>query len=77
MSEDSFPTSTSIKSILSPREQETLDLLIDGLTNKQIAIQLGICEKMVEKHLSHIYQKANTHCRAGAVVWALKSENNR
>ena len=62
---------------LSPREQEALDLLLDQLTNKQIALRLGISEKMVEKHLSHLYRKTNTRCRAGAVRWALKRKNNR
>jgi len=74
MNEESPPPISKLP--LSLREKETLDLLISGLTNKQIAIQLGISEKMVEKHLAHIYQKANTHCRAGAVAWALNQKNN-
>jgi len=61
---------------LSPREQETLDLVIEGLTNQQIAIRLGVSEKMVEKNLTHMYQKIGTRCRTGAVVWALEQRNN-
>ena len=63
------------KPILSHREQQALDLLIEGLTNGQIAARIGICEKTVEKILANLYRKANTHCRAGTVAWALKQKN--
>jgi len=61
------------KPILSLREQ--LDLLIEGLTNRQIAARIGICEKTVEKILAKLYRKANTHCRAGTVAWALRQKD--
>jgi len=50
-------------------------LLIEGLTNRQIAARIGICEKTVEKILANLYRKANTHSRAGTVAWALKQKN--
>jgi len=63
------------KPILSLREHQALDLLIEGLTNRQIAARIGICEKTVEKILANLYRKANTHSRAGTVAWALKQKN--
>ena len=72
MNEDS-PSNN--KQILSPREHQALDLLIEGLTNRQIAARIGICEKTVEKILAKLYQKANTHCRAGTVAWALRQKD--
>ena len=33
---------------LTPREREVLDLIVEGLANKQIAVRLGISEKTVE-----------------------------
>lgn len=39
------------------REQQVVQLLIQGMTNKAIAQQLGIVEDTVKKHLTHIYDK--------------------
>ena len=46
------------------REREIVDLLRRGLTNKQIAHQLGIMEETVKKHLQHIYDKFGVRRRA-------------
>ena len=54
-----------------PREQQVVNLLIQGLTNKQIARQIGVSEKWVEKLLTKIYRKTNTQCRAELVAWIL------
>jgi DNA-binding NarL/FixJ family response regulator len=39
------------------REQEILDLVRAGLTNKEIARRLGVVEDTVKKHLQHVYDK--------------------
>jgi len=46
------------------REQQIVELLRQGLTNKQIAQQLGIREDTVKKHLQHIYDKLGVRRRA-------------
>jgi DNA-binding CsgD family transcriptional regulator len=46
------------------REREIVVLLRRGLTNKQIAHQLGIMEETVKKHLQHIYDKLGVRRRA-------------
>jgi DNA-binding CsgD family transcriptional regulator len=46
------------------REREIVVLLRRGLTNKQIAQQLGIMEETVKKHLQHIYDKLGVRRRA-------------
>jgi DNA-binding CsgD family transcriptional regulator len=46
------------------REREIVELLRRGLTNKQIAQQLGIMEETVKKHLQHIYDKFGVRRRA-------------
>jgi DNA-binding CsgD family transcriptional regulator len=56
------------------REREIIELLRRGLTNKQIAHQLGIMEETVKKHLQHIYDKLGVRRRAlimlgGAGTW--------
>jgi pimeloyl-ACP methyl ester carboxylesterase/DNA-binding CsgD family transcriptional regulator len=55
---------------LSPRERETLGLLIEGLSNSEIAERLGISEKTVRNHLSHIFDKLGVWSRAQAIVFA-------
>lgn len=53
---------------LTPRERETLELLRAGSSNAQIAAALGIAEKTVRNHLSHLYEKLGVHSRAAAIV---------
>jgi HD-GYP domain-containing protein (c-di-GMP phosphodiesterase class II)/DNA-binding CsgD family transcriptional regulator len=55
---------------LTPRELEVLLALAAGLSNPQIAEQLGIAVKTVGHHVQHIYVKADVRSRAAATVWA-------
>jgi pimeloyl-ACP methyl ester carboxylesterase/DNA-binding CsgD family transcriptional regulator len=55
---------------LSPRERETLVLLAEGLSNSEIAERLGISEKTVRNHLSHLFDKLGVWSRAQAIVFA-------
>jgi pimeloyl-ACP methyl ester carboxylesterase/DNA-binding CsgD family transcriptional regulator len=55
---------------LSPRERDTLRLLTDGLSNSEIAERLGISEKTVRNHLSHLFDKLGVWSRTQAVVFA-------
>jgi DNA-binding NarL/FixJ family response regulator len=52
---------------LTPREVEVLQQLAVGLTNKQIALALGISEHTVKYHISSIYGKLGVMNRAEAV----------
>jgi two-component system, NarL family, response regulator NreC len=46
---------------LSAREEEVLRLIAEGFSNKEIAVQLGICAKTVENHRSHLMRKLRSH----------------
>lgn len=46
------------------REREIVDLLMQGMSNRQIANALGITEGTVKKHLSHVFRKLGVHSRA-------------
>ena len=46
------------------REQQIIALLVQGLTNKEIALRLGIVEDTVKKHLLHVYNKLGVRRRA-------------
>jgi DNA-binding NarL/FixJ family response regulator len=58
---------------LSPRELEILVRLCDGLTNKEIAVKLGISAETVRTHLGHIYEKLHVQGRTEAVTKYLKA----
>jgi DNA-binding NarL/FixJ family response regulator len=58
---------------LSRREQETLALLAEGLSNKLIAARLGISPETVNVHLRRIYEKLHVHSRTEATLKYLKS----
>jgi pimeloyl-ACP methyl ester carboxylesterase/DNA-binding CsgD family transcriptional regulator len=53
---------------LTRRERELLAQLRAGSSNAQIAGTLGIAEKTVRNHLSHLYEKLGVHSRAAAIV---------
>lgn len=55
---------------LTDREEEALRLLANGLTNKQIALQLEIAESSVEYHVGNIFQKLGVESRVEAALWA-------
>jgi DNA-binding CsgD family transcriptional regulator len=57
-------TSTS----LSRREREVADLLLQGMSNKQIALGLGISERTVEFHLKNVYMKLQVGSRVELIL---------
>jgi len=56
---------------LSSREAEVLQLIAEGLANKQIAVELGISVKTVEKHRQHLMEKLRIHDTAGLTRYAI------
>jgi DNA-binding NarL/FixJ family response regulator len=57
---------------LTPREQEILRLLADGLVKKEIAETLGISGHTVSTHLQRVYEKLHVKTNTGAVAKALR-----
>ncbi|MCA1838871.1 MAG: response regulator [Actinomycetota bacterium] len=57
---------------LSKREQDVLQLLAYGKSNKEIAKALGIGSQTVKTHVSHIFTKLGAADRTGAVALALR-----
>ena len=56
---------------LTPREAEVLQLIAEGQTNKQIAGELGISAKTVEKHRQQVMNKLRIHDVAGLTRYAM------
>ena len=55
---------------LSPRELEVLELVEQGMANKQIARRLGIAERTVKAHLTNVFQAIGVTDRTAAALWA-------
>lgn len=53
---------------LTNREREVLELVVHGLSNKEIADRLSVTVAAVRFHLKHIYQKLHVHSRTEAVL---------
>lgn len=58
---------------LTAREVEVLNLIADGLLNKEIAKKLYISEKTVKNHVSSIFRKLNVCDRTQAAIYAFKN----
>ena len=56
---------------LSSREAEVLQLIAEGQANKQVAAELGISVKTVEKHRQRLMEKLNIHDTAGLTRHAI------
>ena len=61
---------------LSPREIEVVDHVLQGKSNKQIALQLGITERTVEFHLKNVYTKLGIGSRMELAVKLWKSADD-
>ncbi len=59
---------------LTPREREVLALLVEGLTNPEIAERLSISRATATAHVSHILSKLGVSNRAEAIVLAVRSK---
>lgn len=67
----SYPTGKSVavtETHFSAREQDVITLLLQGKSNKEIALTLGIANRTVESHLSNIYAKLGVTSRTEAVI---------
>lgn len=65
---EAMPTGESDLGDLTAREREVLDLLVEGLTNPEIAERLFISPNTVKRHLKAIFEKLGVKTRAAAVA---------
>lgn len=68
---DKSPNLSNLARDITQREQEICTLMVEGLTNKQIAQKLYISEGTVKNYISNIYDKTGIHDRVKLIV-ALK-----
>lgn len=57
---------------LTPREQEVLRALVQGLSYKEVGAQLGVTLETVRTHIRALYRKLQVHSVAAAVARAIR-----
>ena len=62
---------------LTSREREVLELVRQGLANKQIARRLGISERTVKAHLTSVFNSIGVTDRTGAALWAQRHRDQQ
>jgi DNA-binding CsgD family transcriptional regulator len=58
--------------VLSPRQQEVLQYLEEGLTNPEIAQRLGVTERTVKAHCQEVFDRLGARNRTAAVAAAMR-----
>jgi DNA-binding NarL/FixJ family response regulator len=70
-------TQQRAKEQLTSREAEVLELVADGLSNKQIARALGIREGTVKAHLGSAFRRIGVQQRTQAALWVHERRRDR
>jgi DNA-binding NarL/FixJ family response regulator len=58
--------------LLAKREKDVVELVVDGLTNREVAEKLGLTEHTVSNYLFRIYEKLGISSRVELVLYSLK-----
>jgi DNA-binding NarL/FixJ family response regulator len=64
---------TPVRSRLTPREREIVQLLAEGKSSKEVAVALGLSVKTVETHRSNIMRKLDLHSVSDLVLYAVRN----
>ena len=67
------PTTAAAPLTLTPREHQVLELLAEGLSNKEIASQLGVSPHTAKFHVTALLDKFGAETRTEAVVLAARA----
>lgn len=65
-----FPLTPTVQ--LTAREMEVLQLLAEGLSNKEMARALGVAPRTINFHLDNVYSKLGVSSRTEAAIYALR-----
>ncbi len=58
--------------VLTPRERQVLQLLVEGLNAKEVAAELGISDKTVHAHRGQVMHKLDLHSMAELTKYAIR-----
>jgi len=65
------------RALLTPREEQVVALVADGLSNRGVAGELGLSEHTIKKYLLRIFDKLGISTRVELVLYALSHGENR
>jgi len=65
------PAAAPARATLTERELDVLQLVVRGLSNREIAAQLVLSPRTIERHLENLYRKTDTRNRAEAAAYAV------
>ena len=65
------------KSLLTPREEQVVALVADGLSNREVAVELGLSGHTVKKYMLRIFDKLGISSRVELVLYAISHGENR
>jgi len=65
------------RSLLTPREEQVVALVADGLTNRGVASELGLSEHTIKKYLLRIFDKVGISSRVELVLHAMSHGEHR
>jgi len=68
---------TSGTTLLTPREEQVVALVAEGLSNRQIALELNLSEHTVKKYLFRIFEKLGISSRVELVLYAVNNGDPR
>jgi two-component system, NarL family, response regulator DegU len=68
---------SSGKSLLTPREEQVVALVADGLSNREAAKELGLSEHTIKKYLLRIFDKLGISTRVELVLYAVSHGEKR
>lgn len=63
--------------LLTPREEEVLQMVVSGQSNKEIARTLGIAERTVKAHLTQVFVRLGVRDRTQAALWVMRRDLER
>ncbi len=63
--------------LLTPREEQVVALVADGLTNRGVAAELGLSEHTIKKYLLRIFDKVGISSRVELVLYAMSHGEHR
>ena len=63
------------EALLTKREQELVPLVANGLTNREISIELGVSEHTIKNHLFRIYEKLGISSRVELILYAVSERD--
>ena len=61
-----------MKNIITKREKEIFQLLIENKSTKEISLELNISEKTVRNHISNVMKKLDVINRSNAIIELIK-----